>query len=151
MKSIILVTTVFLFSFAAMAQIEISEPGAWTTIAELKTLGLTKAKMEYKNHGRDTTYMLFMKDVRKQPEKNYFAVHFKGTDDTFNKFYDVLKSFFIAENRKNKKYMKTFKLGSDFVNIQHYRLITSPGIMFSTNEGHTYFSEKDIDKLFGKR
>lgn len=151
MRSIILAISMFFVSFAVFAQIEIREADAWTTIAELKTLGLTKAKMEYKNQGTDTTYMLLMKDVRKHPEKNYFAVLFKGTDDTFNKFYDVLKSFFIAENRKNKKYMKTFKLGSDFVNIQHYRLITSPGIMFSTKEGYTYFSEKDIDKLFGKR
>ena len=151
MKNIILTTAVCFVSYAAIAQIEMSEAQTWTTIGELKSLGLTKAKMEYKNQGMDTSYMLFMKDVRKHPENNYFAVHFKGTDDTFNKLYDVLKSFFVAENRKNRKYTKTFKLGSDFVNIQHYRLITSPGIMFSTNEGYTYFSEKDIDKLFGKR
>jgi hypothetical protein len=45
-----------------------SEAQTWTTIGELKSLGLTKAKMEYKNQGMDTSYMLFMKDVRKHPE-----------------------------------------------------------------------------------
>ncbi|MEI9810124.1 MAG: hypothetical protein WDO16_20895 [Bacteroidota bacterium] len=66
------------------------------------------------------------------------------------KLYTILKSFFLPENKKDKNYSRTFNLGKTGVNVQHHRLITSRGVRFTTNDGYTYWSEKDIDKLFGK-
>jgi hypothetical protein len=92
-----------------------------------------------------------MKDFKKQEEPHYFSVKFRSTDNTFGKLYGLLKSFFLDENRKNKDYSQTFRLGEVMVNLQHHLLITGKGVMFSTKEGYINFSEKDIDKLFGKR
>lgn len=105
--------------------------------------------MEYKNNGEDTTYLLFVKDVREVPKNNFFSITFKNTNGTYQKLYTILKSFFLPENKKDKKYSRTFDLGNTGVNVQHYRLITGRGIMFYTQQGYTYWSERDVDKLFG--
>ena len=145
-----LVVMSLIASFAVNAQIEEREPADWKLIGRLKFGGITKAKMEYTNAGTDTTYFLFIKDVRDQPKDNYFGITFKSIDGTYEKLYTILKSFFLPENKKDKKYSRTFNLGKTGVHVQHRQLITGRGIMFSTTEGHTYWSEKDIDKLFGK-
>jgi len=137
-------------SYQAIAQIEERETANWQIIGQLKFGGITKAKMQYINSGADTTYMLFVKDVRDQPKNNYFGITFKGVDGTYNKLYSILKSFFLPENKKDRKYSRTFNLGNTGINVQHYRLITGRGIMFYTKDGYTYWSEKDIDKLFGQ-
>lgn len=148
----ILIPILFCFKMVAVnAQIEMASPAEWAIVGELKTLGLTKAKMEFRTVGADTLYFLLMKDFRKQQETNYFSVKFKGTGNTFSQLYELLQSFFIAENRKNKDYMKTFRLGEEGVNLQHCNLIGQHGVRLTTNEGYINLSEKDVDKLFGKR
>jgi hypothetical protein len=150
MKKIALII-IFLVPFSVCnAQIEEKEPTDWQTIGRLHFGGITKARLQYIASGEDTTYLLFIKDVRDQPKDNYFSITFKGIDNTYDKLYNILKSFFLDENKKNKKYSRTFRLGDKGVNVQHYRLITGRGIMFTTNDGYTYWSEQDIDKLFGR-
>ena len=119
----------------------------WISIGKLKKIGSTKASLKYRLTCSDTVYFLFMKNFTKREEKvesHFFGVKFSGIDDTFEKFYELLKSFFLDENRKNKNYSQTFRLGEKMVNLQHYPVIKGKGIMVSTNEGY-------IDKLFGKR
>jgi hypothetical protein len=150
----IISTSLLCFSLSsARAQLEVMDTGGWTTIGALKTFGAVKAKMEYRAAGSDTTYLLFMKDFTKRDknaESNFFSVRFRNTGDAFNKLYVLLQSFFLEENRGNS-YTKTFKLGSDMVNLQHNALITGKGVRLTTKEGYINFSERDIDKLFGKR
>ena len=147
----------FLFAISfnmACAQITMAEKADWIPIGKLKTLGSTKASLEYRLVGRDTLYFLFMKDFTKRGEKaesHFFSIKFNGVDDTFGKFYELLKSFFIDENRKNKKYTQTFRLGDKMVNLQHQLLVTGKGVMLTTKEGYINLSEGDIDKLFGRR
>ncbi|MEP7373941.1 MAG: hypothetical protein ABI675_11165 [Chitinophagaceae bacterium] len=150
MRKIIFAALLAITALAGNTQIEEKERADWQTIGRLKFGGITKAKMEFTASGTDTTYMLFIKDVRDKPENHYFSITFKNVDGTYEKFYTILKSFFLAENKKNRRYSRTFRLGDGSVNVQHHQLITSRGIMFSTNDGYTYWSEKDIDKLFGK-
>lgn len=134
----------------AFAQLEERETKQWMTIGALKTLGQTKAELQYIVTSADTTYMLLMKDFgREQP--HYFSVTFKGIDETLAKFYTILKSFFTGEHRSEKNYMKTFTLGTTPVNLQRQGLITGKGIRLTTTDGYINLSEKDIDKLFGKR
>ncbi|MEI9945029.1 MAG: hypothetical protein WDN26_12530 [Chitinophagaceae bacterium] len=134
----------------AQAQLEEKEKADWQPIGKLKFGGITKASLDYIAHGSDTSYLLLIKDVREQPEKNYFTIRFESVNNTFNKLYTLLKSFFLKEN-KGKDYTKTFILGTTNVNVQHKGLITGKGIMFTTRDGYTYWDEKDVDKLFGKR
>lgn len=150
MRKIILLTTLFLLHFAAIAQLDEREPADWKVIGRLKFGGITKAKLQYTNTGADTLYMLFIKDVREQPKDNYFSITFRNVDDTYARLYSILKSFFLDENKKSS-YSRSFKLGDTGVNVQHHLLVTGRGIMFTTKDGYTYWSEKDIDKLFGLR
>lgn len=136
---------------AAFAQIEEQQSAKWEIIGELKTLGITKAKMEFIASGSDTTFLLLMKDMHRREDTDYFSIKFNSTGDTFSKFYELLKSFFIEENRKNRDYMRTVKLGSTMVNFQHNPLIGGPGVRITTNEGYVNLTQRDIDKLFGKR
>lgn len=150
MKKIIFVASLAIVFTASNAQIEEKKSADWQILGRLKFGGITKAKMEFTASGTDTTYMLLIKDVRDQPENHYFSITFKGINETYEKFYAILKSFFLPENKKNKRYSRTFNLGNISVNVQYHQLITGRGVIFSTNDGYTYWSEKDIDKLFGK-
>jgi hypothetical protein len=150
MKKMILVALFIIASFTGNTQIEEKERADWQTIGRLKFGGITKAKMEFTASGPDTTFMLFIKDVRDQPDNHYFSIIFRNINGTYETLYNILKSFFLPENKKNRRYSRTFNLGNSSVNVQHHQLITGRGIMFSTNDGYTYWSEKDIDKLFGK-
>ena len=149
MKAILYVAT-FFFMTAAQAQLTEKETGGWKPIGKLKFGGITKASLEYKNVGRDTVYLLFVKDFREQPKDNYFSISFKNTGGTFEKLYTILKSFFLPEN-SDRKYSRTFELGTTTVNVSHKTLIGSRGIMFFTRDGYANWSEKDVDKLFGMR
>lgn len=137
----------------AGAQITMAEKADWKSIGKLRTLGSTKASLEYSLSGRDTVYLLFMKDFTKRGEKaesQFFSIRFNGVGNTFEKLYELLKSFFLDENRKNS-YTQTFRLGSQMVNLQHFLLVTGKGVKLSTKDGYINLSEGDIDKLFGKR
>ncbi len=145
----------FVLSFnIAGAQISMAEKADWRPVGKLKTLGITKASLEYRVSGRDTVYLLFMKDFTKHGEKaetQFFSIKFNGIDNTFETLYGLLKSFFLDENRTHNKYTHTFRLGEQMVNLQHILLLTGKGVMLSTREGYINLSEGDIDKLFGKR
>lgn len=135
----------------ATAQIKMAEQAEWTVIGEVKSLGTTIAKFEYNAADTDTVYFLLMKDFKKQEEVNYFSMKFKGRGNACSQFYQLLKSFFIKDNKANKNYMQTFTLGETGVNLQHCTLIAKHGLRLTTKEGFINLSEKDIDKLFGKR
>ena len=150
MTKVLLLAIISHLSLSGFGQLQEATPAEWTSIGKLKFGGITKAKLEYKTNGRDTVYLLFVKDVREHPKDNYFSISFRNIDGTYEKLYEILKSFFSGENKKNKKYSRTFMLGDKAVNIQHHLLITGRGIMFHTEDGYTYWSEKDVDKLFGK-
>ncbi len=151
MRKIIPAICWLIVSLAGHAQIEEKEIAGWEVIGKLQFGGITKAKMQYTLSGTDTTYMLLIKDAGEQQQKKYFSIVFMGTGDTYEKLYTILKSFFLPENKKNKKYSRAFDLGKTGVSVQHYRLIDGRAVMFYTRDGYAYWTERDIDKLFGKR
>lgn len=151
MVKLYLVTAICMAVIAAPAQIKMAENAEWNLVGQVRSLGTTIAKMEYSSNGNDTAYFLLMKDFTKQQGTNYFSVKFKGTGNAFSRFYELLKSFFTDDNRKNKNYMQTFTLGAEGVNLQHCTLIAKHGVRLTTRDGYINLSEKDIDKLFGKR
>jgi hypothetical protein len=151
MRKLFFAALLFFIVPVSNAQIEMASTVKWETIGEVKSIGKTMAKLEYRIAGADTLYFLLMNDFTKQQETNYFSVNFKGTGNTFNIFYGLLQSFFADKNRKDKDYMQTFKLGETGVNLQHCTLIGRHGVRLTTKEGYINLSAKDIDKLFGKR
>jgi len=151
MKKAIATALLFFAAFACRAQIQMAGNENWETIGQIKRLGTTIAKLEYRTEGSDTLYFLLMKDFTKQRETNYFSIKFRGTGNTFGTLYNLLMSFFNEENSANKNYMQTFTLGQTGVNLQHVSLIAQHGVRLTTKEGYVNLSEKDIGKLFGKR
>ena len=150
MKKLVFLIVFQFVSGMIIAQLQEKEPADWKLIGRLKFGGITRASLQYMNNGNDTTYLLFIKDVREQPKNNYFSISFRNVDGTYAKLYAILKSFFLDENKK-KSYSRTFKLGETGVNVQHHLLVTGRGIMLTTADGYTYLSERDIDKLFDMR
>ncbi len=135
------------------AQITMTEKADWQPIGKLKSLGSTIASLEYRVANRDTLYLLFMKDFTRRgedAESRFFSIKFNGIDNTCHNIYQLLKSFFLEENRKNKNYTQTFRLGEQMVHLQHTTLITGKGVMLSTNDGYINLSKGDIEKLFNK-
>lgn len=144
----------FLLSFVVfpvVAQIKMAEKAVWFPVGQVRSLGTLIAKLEYSPAGNDTTYLLLMKDFKKQQEVNYFSLKFQSTGNACSQLYELLKSFFDDANRKDNDYMQTFTLGNTGVNLQHCTLIAKHGVRLTTKEGYINLSEKDIDKLFGKR
>ncbi len=136
------------------AQIAMTEKTDWKPIGKLKSLGSTIASLEYRESGHDTTYLLLMRDFTRRgdnAETQFFTIKFNGVDNTLDTFYKLLKSFFLEENRTNKNYNQTFRLGDQMVYLQHSFLITGKGVMLSTKEGYINLSKGDIDKLFNKQ
>lgn len=150
----ILFCFLYVISFhIADAQITMAQKADWKTVGKLKSLGSTLASLEYNVSGRDTIYLLFMKDFTKRGENaeaQFFSIKFNGVDNTVEKFYQLLKSFFLDENRKNKNYTQSFRLGDQMVYLQHYLLVTGKGVKLSTKDGYINLSKGDIDKLFGR-
>lgn len=151
MKKIAVVPALFFIVNIATAQIKMAEQAEWVVAGQVKSLGTTIAKLEYSAAGTDTAYFLLMKDFKKQEEVNYFSIKFRAKGNACSQLYELLKSFFIKDNKANKNYMQTFTLGETGVNLQHCTLIARHGVRLTTKEGYINLSEKDIDKLFGKR
>jgi len=131
------------------AQIEMAGTANWQPVGEVKSLGSTKAKLQYHVAETDTTYFLLLKDFTRQEDIHYFSITFKNTQQAFGKLYTLLLSFFNRENRENSNYMQTFRLGDTPVNLQHCTLIGRHGVRLTTREGFINLSEKEIRKLFG--
>ncbi len=151
---------IFIFLFCVLcfqisdAQITMTEKADWKNVGKMKSLGSTMASLEYRVSGRDTIYFLFMKDFTKRGENSdpqFFSITFNGMDNTLEKFYQLLKSFFLEENRKNSNYTQAFRLGEQMVYLQHSLLITGKGVKLSTKEGYINLSKGDIEKLFKKK
>lgn len=151
----ILIIILCAFSFQIVnAQITMAEKADWKPVGKLRSLGSTIASLEYRESGRDTTYLLLMRDFTRKgdnAETQFFTIKFNGVDNTLDTFYQLLKSFFLEENRSNKNYNQTFRLGDQMVYLQHTLLITGKGVMLSTKEGYINLSKGDIDKLFNKK
>ena len=146
------------FCSVACAQLQEIEPAKsnWITVGELKWLANTKASLRYFVSRNDTTYLLYLQDDEKLKNsrdmtvRKYFSVQFSGVDNTAEKLYDLLTSFFNGENSKDKKAEKIFRLGSEMIHVQHYPKLLGSAIMFSTKENHIVFTEKELRKLFGR-
>ena len=144
-------TFISLSSITAAAQLkEVETSGEWLTIGRVKYAGPDKASLKFLPGGKDTTYLLLMRDYRYEL-KEYFSIRFKSDGSSLAALYNIMMSFFEGDNKKNKKYDKTFSLGNTMVHIQHYKRIEGSGIMLSTGDGHIIFSKGEVQKLFGKK
>ena len=138
------------------AQLQELEPSklSWTTVGEVKGLSHTKASLKYLVAGADTTYLLTLQDEQKLKNsrdmtvRKYFSIQFSGQDNTCERLYALLSSFFTKENSRNKSYEKTFRLGNEMILVRHHSTLTAAAIVLATTKNHIVLTKKEVDKLF---
>ncbi len=154
--TLVLFTVLYYNGLKAQLQETTGSGTQWTTVGELKWLSNTKASLKYTASLRDTVYLLSLQDEQKLQNSRgstvyqYFSIRYNGVDNTTEKLYQLLISFFADENRKNKDYEKTFRLGNEAVLVRHYPKLIATTISFSTTKNTILFTEKEVKKLFGK-
>ena len=115
----------------------------------IKVVGSIQAQLYYRIVEEDTLYTLLFRNQEYQQLVDYSSVTFSAEDNTLKKLYDILKSVFTEENKKNKEYKVKLKLGETEVIISNFRIMGGTSVMFFTSDGYITLTEKQVDKLFG--
>mgnify|MGYP000850339476 FL=1 len=136
-----------LFSTTLKAQISATtESPIPTVIGSFYGSGTAELTFIVKN-GK-TIYKRNFSDVTKTPAKTS-SIEFMETGGALGSLYDLLKAFFLKENKKNELYRKTFKLGETDVACSIFQGVPTQ-IYFQSSVGSFYLSERHLRKLFGK-
>lgn len=136
-----------LCSLFAQSQITIKSTPKQNVIGKS---GITEQLIQYIEND-DTSYVFMFRNSKYQSIVDITQVVFKDVDSTLSSFYTLMKSVFLDENKKNKEYRVKFNLGNTEVIISTYLLMGKTSVWFWTSEGYAYFTEKEVDKIFGKR
>lgn len=132
------------------AQISISSQNA-KVFSTVKRGPVLIASITYTTAGADTTYNLEFNNADEDaPTLDLNKVSFSGSGNTLSGLYEVLKSFFSEEHKKNKAYMVEFELGGSKITASNVRVLGKTSIMIKTPEGFFYLTENQVDKLFNK-
>jgi hypothetical protein len=155
MKKIIQVLMVtFLVINKTNAQISVTSVNnkAKVVVGKVAPMGAFIADLTYKIEGVDTIYTFCHHNQKYKTLTDINCVVFLARDNTFESLYTLLKSVFLDENRKNKEYLVTFKLMDDGYVIKTRRDMGVTQVQFSNESFTEYvsFTEKQVDKLFGK-
>ena len=145
----VLLFTVMLTSVAGRSQIEIKKKEPKVIMGTIKVVGSIQAQLYYRIVEEDTLYTLLFRNQEYQQLVDYSSVTFSAEDNTLKKLYDILKSVFTEENKKNKEYKVKLKLGETEVIISNFRIMGGTSVMFFTSDGYITLTEKQVDKLFG--
>lgn len=143
-------TLLVLISFVVNAQIEVKQTPKWTTVGKVKNGMTYVAELQYMIEDKDTTYMVLYNNFKYQHITDIQSIVFANDDNTVQKFYDILKTFFSEENKKNKDYTINLKLGDSDVRLYNTRVMGVTSVSIYTDKGYFGITEKQLDKLFGK-
>ena len=153
MKKLSMVFLLALVATVSFGQIQVYNVNKTpkTSIGKLKSGLAFVAEMESEVEGKDTTYTLSFHDARYTQIVSIKSLYFNSVGNSFESFYEICKSVFKEENKKNKDYMVTFRLGDKDIAVVNSRMmgITYVRILVD-NSGTIQLLESQIDKLFGK-
>lgn len=122
----------------------------WKVYGKVKSIGVSKATLEYKVNASDTSFFLLLEDERKEL-KNFFSIGFSSRGNTLQELYSILISFFEKENWNNEDYMKSFTLGETKVRVYKAPgLIQLKTITISTDKGRMRLTRNEINPLFNR-
>jgi hypothetical protein len=134
-----------LFPLLSFAQQELDSLPETTYIGRVH-----KAELYYTVKGTDTTYRLRYIPLAHLGGRFYKTIEFSSVDNTLQKLYVILKSFFTDEHKRSKKYLVSFDLGNSHVTAYNQKNIGGNQVKLWTNQGEVYLDERQVDKLFGK-
>lgn len=152
MKKLIF-SLLFLVPVLSFAQIAIQSAGTEKkgTLGVVKGLGYYIGEISYTIEGKDTTYTFYFRNNKYSQLVDVQYVSFDEQGGTLNQLYDVMKSVFKEENKKNKDYEVKFNLGDTPVIVSGTKLSGTYVLWFYTPNGYCYLRENTVDKLFDKR
>lgn len=140
-----------LITSVSFAQLQVKQTSPKQVIGNIKAGGVLHCELAYRIDGdMDTVYTIMFKDAGYSALVDYKSVSFNSDGNTLNELYNVIKSVFSEENKKNKDYKVQFTLGDTDVIVSNWRSMGITGAMFFTKGGYTVIGEKQLDKLFGK-
>jgi hypothetical protein len=153
MKKILVVAIALIVSFSSFAQIQVIDvnKSSSVTVGKLKSGLAFVADLEYKLDDKDTLYTLSFQNNRFQQIVAIESIHFNADGNTLYGFYSICKSVFSEENKKNKDYSVTFKLGNQTIMVVNSRMMGTTYLRIFAGNAYTLpLLESQIDKLFGK-
>jgi hypothetical protein len=124
-----------------------------TVVGKIAPMGAFVAELSYQLNNadeKDTIYTLRFNNLKYKHIDAIESVRFSGINNTLNELYNIFKSVFTEENKKNKNYLVNFTLGKDVVAISNYKSMGVTSAMFLIKDAYFTLTEKQIDKLFGK-
>lgn len=152
MKNILLsIILICIFTNSSSAQISAITPVEKPTVVGLvKSGGYTLGELSYTLDEGDSLYTLKYYNREYKQLVDYQYIRFSADQEVLNTLYNALKSVFLPENAKNKDYKLEFKLGETIIIVGTYRSMGITMASLFALKGWTYYTEKQVDKLFGK-
>lgn len=149
MKKVIFALLLPILTFS---QIEVKEAIRFTEIGHVKKAGMFFAEIKYSiDKQQDTTYYYVFKNEKYSTLMDIKIVSFGSQNNTLNELYKLYKLGFAEENRNNKDFSVRFKLGTSDVYLSSYKIMGIVAVTFNSPDGYITFTEKEVDRLFGKR
>lgn len=150
MKPILLSIFTFI-AVSSFSQIQVNKIEPANVVGRIKSVGSLVAEITYRiQEDKDTLYTLLYRNSEYSTLVDYQSVKFSSEGNTLNELYKIMKSVFADENKKNKDYKVSFKLGETEVIVSNFRMMGVTNAMFFTRKGHFFISDKQLEKLFGK-
>jgi len=154
MKKILVVAIALIASLNSFSQVQVInvDKNESVTVGKLKSGLSFVADLEYKVDEKDTTFTLSFQDNRFTHITSIKSVSFNSDGDALNSVYSIFKSVFTEDNKKNKDYNVTFKLGQETVMVANSRMMgITYARLFVNNSYSLPLLESQVDKLFGKQ
>ena len=150
MKKIFCIIAFTILAFTSFGQLTgVKKESPSVTIGEVKSMGSLVARLEYSVIHSDTIYSIFYRNRKYQQIIDIKYISFKGGQKTLDQLEEIFLSVFSDENRKNKEYKMSFKLGDQQVIISNETTMGIVGAQFFTEEGYFSLNKKMVNKLFG--
>lgn len=122
---------------------------ASTTWTQIGKVGSKKVELSYKlQPAGDTLFHLKFPDASQNTKRAYKTLRFSGSTQ---RFYEVMKSVFLPENRNDDAFSSTIKLGEEEVVVKNFKRPYGSLVRLHAKGGTVTLSEKQVDKLFGRR
>ena len=142
----------FLLPLLAGAQLVVKKEYPRVVVGRITPGGVFGAELSYyvREEG-DTICHLSYRNEQYPKVADLQSVSFNNEGRSMEKLYQIIKSVFAAENRDNKEYHVSIKLGEDDVSINNYRQLAFTYAWVGVrSKGFFIIGEDRLEKLFGK-
>lgn len=150
-RILILAITILFISTAGFSQlVSNGKTAEENTVGEVRALGTLLFKLSYKVIQGDTVYSILYKNQEYQQITDYQIIKYDGADNTNDKLFELLKSFFTDEKKQAPKYEESVTLGETTILISMNKMMGMKYLTLFTKSGYFNINEKQLHKLFAK-